>query len=304
VGECAGYVGRAANDLTLIFRKAAQELSSAFTVWALRLTERCVNILLADVLLPYAAPLGLSTMMECVLQMVVYCSCLEDTHRVCLQPHMLRVLWPHVEKVVTDHVARYVVHARKPPRFSALEMRFHKDTRFPHSLVQRVASLLTFVNQGCFCSASERVRMAAMRDVSDMVSMRRSTFPAGGSPPCGNVLVSEITSLVEEMLCMDAIEVGKSMRNATESLFRSMCEGVERGVQHAIQQNRGALPQIIISNGEGIMMGLSYVMETLLPKATAGFASKLGVLCVSRKLEPALHNVAHALGVEAVQDDV
>jgi hypothetical protein len=103
----AGCIGRAANDLSLLFRKSAQELSSAFTVWALRLTERCVNILAQDVLLPYALPMGLSAVMECVLQVMVYCSCLEDTHRVCLQPHLLRVLWPHIESAVESHVIRY-----------------------------------------------------------------------------------------------------------------------------------------------------------------------------------------------------
>ena len=102
----AGCVGRAANDLTLLFRKSAQELSSAFTVWALRLTERCVNILVADVMLPYALPMGLAAVMECVLQVMVYCSCLEDTHRVCLQPHLLRVLWPQIENAIDSHVTR------------------------------------------------------------------------------------------------------------------------------------------------------------------------------------------------------
>ena len=90
--------------MSLVFKKAARELSSAFTVWALRLTERCVQILLQDVLVHFAAPLGLTTTMECILQMLVYCSCLEDTHRICLQPHMLRVLWPHIESVISAHV--------------------------------------------------------------------------------------------------------------------------------------------------------------------------------------------------------
>jgi hypothetical protein len=102
----AGCIGCAANDMSLIFKKAARELSSTFTVWSLRLTERCVEILLADVLVQFAAPLGLSTTMECILQMLVYCSCLEDTHRICLQPHMLRVLWPHIELVINAHVNR------------------------------------------------------------------------------------------------------------------------------------------------------------------------------------------------------
>lgn len=106
--ECfVGCIGRAANDLTLLFRKTAHELSSAFTVWALRLTERCVSILVVDVLLPYALPMGLSAVMECVLQVMVYCSCLEDTHRVCLQPHLLRVLWPQIENAIDSHVIRY-----------------------------------------------------------------------------------------------------------------------------------------------------------------------------------------------------
>lgn len=105
---CAGCIGRAANDLTLVFRKSAHELSSAFTVWALRLTERCVSVLVADVLLPFAVPMGLSATMECVLQIMVYCSCLEDTHRVCLQPHLLRVLWPQIDNVISLHIARYV----------------------------------------------------------------------------------------------------------------------------------------------------------------------------------------------------
>ena len=104
----AGAIGRAANDMSLVFKKAARELSSAFTVWALRLTERCVHILLADVLVQFAAPLGLATTMECVMQMLVYCACLEDTHRICLQPHMLRVLWPHIEGAITSHVTRCV----------------------------------------------------------------------------------------------------------------------------------------------------------------------------------------------------
>jgi hypothetical protein len=94
--------------MALIFKKAARELSSTFTVWSLRLTERCVEILLADVLVQFAAPLGLSTTMECILQMLVYCSCLEETHRICLQPHMLRVLWPHIEVVINAHVNRCV----------------------------------------------------------------------------------------------------------------------------------------------------------------------------------------------------
>ena len=59
VVRCAGCIGRAANDMSLVFKKAARELSSAFTVWALRLTERCVHILLQDVLVHFAAPLGL-----------------------------------------------------------------------------------------------------------------------------------------------------------------------------------------------------------------------------------------------------
>lgn len=105
---CAGCIGRAANDMSLVFKKAARELSSAFTVWALRLTERCVHILLQDVLVHFAAPLGLTTTMECILQMLVYCSCLEETHRICLQPHMLRVLWPHIESVIAAHVTRCV----------------------------------------------------------------------------------------------------------------------------------------------------------------------------------------------------
>ena len=34
---------------------------------------------------------------------------------------------------------------------------------------------------------------------------------------------TEVTGLVEEMLCMDAIEVGRSMRQATILMFRSLC---------------------------------------------------------------------------------
>jgi hypothetical protein len=101
---------------------------------------------------------------------------------------------------------------------------------------------------------------------------------------------------------MDAIEVGKSMRMATITMFNAFCDGIGRGIQQATQQNRSTLPQILVSNGENIMMSLSYVMETSLPKATASCAQKLGVLCVTRKMEPALHNVASALGVEAVAD--
>ena len=62
--------------------------------------------MVADVLSPYALPMGLAAVMECVLQVMVYCSCLEDTHRVCLQPHLLRVLWPQIENAIDSHVTR------------------------------------------------------------------------------------------------------------------------------------------------------------------------------------------------------
>lgn len=142
-----------------------------------------------------------------------------------------------------------------------------------------------------------------MRDVADTVSTRRCSFPPSKLPPSGTVLVSEISFLVQEVLCMDAIEVGRSMRNATISMFRSFCDGVERGIQQASHQHKGVVPQVLVAHGENIMMCLSYVMETALPKATSSSAQKLGVLCVSRKMEPALHTIADALGVEAVQDD-
>lgn len=108
--------------------------------------------------------------------------------------------------------------------------------------------------------------------------------------------------MVQEVLCMDAIEVGRSMRNATISMFRSFCDGVERGIQQAAHQNKGVVPQVLVAHGENIMMCLSFVMENALTKATASSAQKLGILCVSRKMEPALHTIADALGVEAVQD--
>lgn len=152
------------------------------------------------------------------------------------------------------------------------------------------------------CSASERIRSAAMGDIAEMVTTRRCPFKGTAAPPSGGVLVSEVTFMVQELQCMDAIEVGKSMRNATISMFKSFCEGVERGIQQAAQQTRGGLPQILVSNGENIMMSLSYVMETSLPKATASCTQKLGVMCVSRKMEPELHKVASALGVEAVAE--
>lgn len=142
-----------------------------------------------------------------------------------------------------------------------------------------------------------------MRDVVDTVSTRRCAFPPAKLPHSGTVLMSEIAFLVQEVLCMDAIEVGRSMRNATISMFHAFCDGVERGIQQASHQNKGVVPQVLVAHGENIMICLSFVMEIALPKATANSAQKLGVLCVSRKMEPALHTIADALGVEAVQED-
>jgi hypothetical protein len=122
-----------------------------------------------------------------------------------------------------------------------------------------------------------------MGDIADIVSTRRCPFNATSAPPSGGVLVSEVTDLVQELLCMDAIEVGKSMRMATITMFNAFCDGIGRGIQQATQQNRSTLPQILVSNGENIMMSLSYVMETSLPKATASCAQKLGVLLVWRQ---------------------
>lgn len=139
-----------------------------------------------------------------------------------------------------------------------------------------------------------------MRDVADTVATARCTFPAEACAKCGDALISEVTTLVDEMLCMDAIEVGRSMRQATILLFRALCDGVDAGIKQAAQQNRGVLPRVLVTEGAQIMQNLSHVMEYRLTRATIGYTAKLGVLCVRGKMEPALHNVAAALGVEAV----
>jgi hypothetical protein len=158
------------------------------------------------------------------------------------------------------------------------------------------------LTKSAVCSSSERIRSAAVGDIAEMVTTRRCPFKSNAAPPSGAVLLSEVKFMVEELQCMDAIEVGKSMRSATIAMFKSFCEGVERGIQQAAQHARGGLPQVLVSNGENIMMSLSFVLETSLPKVTASCAQKFGVLCVSRKMEPELHKVAKALGVEAVAD--
>ena len=133
-----------------------------------------------------------------------------------------------------------------------------------------------------------------------MVATGRSTFPPDGCPKSGDVLLSEVTFVVEELLGMDAIEVGRSMRQATIVMFRALCDGADSGIKQAAQQNRGNLPRVLVEGGEGIMASLSHVMEYRLTRATAGYAQRLGVLCVRGKMEPALHAVASALGMEAV----
>jgi hypothetical protein len=150
------------------------------------------------------------------------------------------------------------------------------------------------------CRASDRIRAAAIRDVADMVASQRPTFPPDGSPKCGDLLVKEVTFVVDELLCMDAIEVGRSMRQATIMLFRALCNGVDSGIKQAAQQNKGYLPKILVNDSEAIMRSLSHVMEYKLTRATVAYTTRLGVLCVRGKMEPALHNVASALGVEAV----
>ena len=139
-----------------------------------------------------------------------------------------------------------------------------------------------------------------MRDVADMVATQRSTFPPEGCPKCGEMLLSEVTHVVDELLAMDAVEVGRSMRQATIVMFRAMCDGVDSGVKQAAQQNKGFLPKILVDEAESIMRSLSYVMEYRLTRATVGYTARLGVLCVRGKMEPALHNVASALGCESV----
>jgi hypothetical protein len=139
-----------------------------------------------------------------------------------------------------------------------------------------------------------------MRDVADMVATGHCTFPADSSPKCGDALISEVTVLVDEVLGMDAIEVGRSMRHGTIMMFRALCDGVDTGIKQAAQQNHAILPRVLVANGESIMSSLSHVMEYKLTRATATYAARLGVLCVRGKMEPALHNVAAALGVEAV----
>jgi hypothetical protein len=141
-----------------------------------------------------------------------------------------------------------------------------------------------------------------MRDVSDAVATGQSEFRPQECPPSGLVLLAEVTSLVDELLCMDAIEVGRSMRQATMLLFRALCDGVDRGVKQAAQQNNGQLPEVLSREAETIMQSLTYVMEYKLTHVTLGYTTRLGVLCVRGKLEPALFNVAEALGVEAVGD--
>lgn len=141
-----------------------------------------------------------------------------------------------------------------------------------------------------------------MRDVADTVSTGRCTFVPNEAPPCGRVLVTEVCALVDELLCMDAIEVGRSMRQATTLLFRALCDGVDRGVKQAAQQNRGQLPAVLTREAESVMQCLTFVMEQKLTRSTLVYTARLGVLCVRGKLEPALFNVAEALGVEAVGD--
>lgn len=92
------------------------------------------------------------------------------------------------------------------------------------------------------------------------------------------------------------------MRQATMLLFHALCDGVDRGVKQAAQQNSGQLPEVLSTEAEAIMQSLTYVMEYKLTRATLGYTARLGVLCVRGKLEPALFNVAEALGVEAVGD--
>ena len=139
-----------------------------------------------------------------------------------------------------------------------------------------------------------------MRDVADMVSSQRCTFPVDGCPKSGDSLLSEVNFVVDELLGMDAIEVGRSMRQATIMMFRALCDGVDSGIKQAAQQNKGYLPKVLVENAESIMGCLSHVMEYKLTRATVAYTSRLGVLCVRGKMEPALHTVASALGVEAV----
>jgi hypothetical protein len=97
---------------------------------------------------------------------------------------------------------------------------------------------------------------------------------------------------------MDAIEVGKCMRQAAIVLFRALCEGVQRGVQQAELQSKGATPTVLADGGEDIMACLTHFMESGMPRALAQYSAKLGVLCVRSKMEPSLHAVASTLGMQ------
>lgn len=138
-----------------------------------------------------------------------------------------------------------------------------------------------------------------MSDVGEIVSTGKSPFPAAAPPPSGALAIREASDIADELLCMDAIEVGRCMRQATIVLFRALCEGVQRGVQQAeLQSKGGAMPAALADAAGGVMTSLTHFMESGMPRALFPYAARLGVLCVRGKMEPALHTVASTLGMQ------
>ena len=141
------------------------------------------------------------------------------------------------------------------------------------------------------------MQQAATDDIVGIVSTGECSVNSTKPLPCTKVVAREARSILDQLLSLEAIELGECVHNAVSTIFAALCEGLKTAINRS-RSPAGRLPKVLETYATDIMESLAVVIEVKLPKHLSSSEHKLGKVCAVGKMEAKLGMVADALDLE------